>query len=154
MRTLRVGAVGGLIGGVAEIAWIAVYGVATATPVAPVARGIVATFAPWLSTTPWTIPLALAIHLALAAGLGVALAIALRLMSQRATGGLFEFATPLIALAGVWVINFLVLLPKVNPGFTHLLPFEVTLISKLLFGLSTAVVFREQSLRLKDVRIR
>lgn len=44
------------------------------------------------------------------------------------------------ALAAVWVFNFFVLLPSVNPAFTALLPYPVTLVSKLLFGLGMGMV--------------
>jgi hypothetical protein len=51
------------------------------------------------------------------------------------------------ALAAVWGINFLVALPRLNPDFVHLLPYGVTLASKLLFGVAAAISFRSQRLQ-------
>jgi len=48
------------------------------------------------------------------------------------------------ALAGVWALNFLVVLPIVSPAFIHLMPYSVSLISKMAFGLAAAEVFRRQ----------
>ena len=39
-------------------------------------------------------------------------------------------------LSAVWVFNFFVLLPVLNPGFAGLMPYGVTLASKLLFGVA------------------
>jgi len=44
-------------------------------------------------------------------------------------------ASALAALATIWAVNFLVLLPQLNPAFVALLPPAVTLLSKLLFAL-------------------
>ncbi|HLD13557.1 MAG TPA: hypothetical protein VJB18_02450 [Burkholderiales bacterium] len=41
-----------------------------------------------------------------------------------------------VALAAVWAVNFLVILPVVHPAFVYLLPYPVTLLSKLFFGLA------------------
>src|SRR3989338_7925413 len=41
-----------------------------------------------------------------------------------------------VALTAVWAVNLLVILPVVHPAFVHLLPYPVTLLSKLFFGLA------------------
>ena len=43
------------------------------------------------------------------------------------------------ALAAVWVINYFIILPVVSPAFVRLLPFAVTLASKLAFGVAAAI---------------
>jgi hypothetical protein len=43
-------------------------------------------------------------------------------------------------------VNFLLVLPYLNPHFVDLLPYSVTLASKLLFGLAAATVFRIERL--------
>jgi hypothetical protein len=48
----------------------------------------------------------------------------------------------LAALAGVWVVNFLVVLPIVSPAFVHVIPYSVSLMSKMLFALAAAEVVR------------
>lgn len=59
-----------------------------------------------------------------------------------------RFASPLpfalAALSVVWAINFLVVLPIVSPAFAHLVPYAVSLASKLCFGLAAAEVLRRQ----------
>jgi hypothetical protein len=59
-----------------------------------------------------------------------------------------EYSLVTLALATVWAVNFLVALPYLNPGFVNLLPYSVTLVSKLLFGVSAAMVFRIERMRL------
>ena len=44
------------------------------------------------------------------------------------------------SLAVVWLVNFTVVLPALNPAFVTLLPLWATLISKLLFGAAMTVV--------------
>ena len=51
----------------------------------------------------------------------------------------------LAALAGVWAINFFVVLPIVSPAFVHMVPYAVSLTSKLLFGVAAAAVLRRQA---------
>jgi hypothetical protein len=145
--TLISGACGGIAGGVAEIIWIAAYGAVTGVPVSPVANGIVATLMPAWSATPWSVPLGLFIHLGLAAALGIGLALGLRALASHFEDGLSEFRIAVPALATVWAVNFFLVLPKANPAFVHMLPFAVTLMSKLLFGLSAALVLRTHRLR-------
>src|SRR5204863_9421935 len=49
------------------------------------------------------------------------------------------------SLAGVWLVNFTVILPALNPAFVTLLPLWVTLISKLLFGAAMSAVLLTSS---------
>jgi hypothetical protein len=44
------------------------------------------------------------------------------------------------SLAAVWLVNFTVVLPALNPAFVTLLPLWATLISKLLFGAAMTAV--------------
>jgi hypothetical protein len=48
----------------------------------------------------------------------------------------------LAALTAVWATNFFVILPALSPPFIALLPYPVSLISKLLFGLAAAETLR------------
>ena len=79
--------------------------------------------------------------MALAVMLGVALAFAWRAFSAtpRRTG---PHPFMLAALAGVWAVNFIVVLPIVSPAFVDMVPYAVSLTSKLLFGLAAAEVLR------------
>jgi hypothetical protein len=42
----------------------------------------------------------------------------------------------------VWVLNFFLVLPWLNPAFVALLPYGVTLVSKLLFGLAMGLTLQ------------
>jgi hypothetical protein len=139
-RALRVGALAGLAGGFAEVGWIALYGALRGNPSAPVARAIVEAIAPAPITA--TVGLGLLVHLGLATALGLALVLALRLLARALHTAPREFAWVISALLAVWAVNFFVLLPRVSPGFVHLLPYAATLVSKLLFGVAAAAVFR------------
>ena len=50
----------------------------------------------------------------------------------------------LVALVGVWAVNFFVVLPGISPAFIHLVPYPVSLMSKILFGLAAAEALRRQ----------
>ena len=78
----------------------------------------------------------------IAVTLGIGLVFAWRAMTSRGAqaGALFPFM--MAALAGIWAINFFVVLPVVSPAFVGLVPYSVSLVSKLLFGLAAASAFR------------
>lgn len=131
-HVLTIGALAGLAGGVAEVAWIWIYAAATGGDAASVARGVTDTVG--IGALP---PVAggVAIHMALAAILGMAVAVALaptRLHGARLYGAMIG------ALAAVWAINFLIVLPLINPQFVEIVPLGVSFLSKLLFGLAAA----------------
>ena len=123
MKRWKAAVMAGAAGGAAEILWIA--GIAP-TAAADVAREVSATFHPGL---PAAVLIGIAIHMLLSVALGLALA---KILLQFAGAGFLMAA--LGALAGVWALNFLIVLPLINPAFVTLLPFAVTLASKLLFG--------------------
>ena len=77
----------------------------------------------------------LAIHMAIAAMLGMAVAAALAPMRLR---GATLYAVLTGALAAVWAVNFLIVLPLVNPAFVGIVPMAVSFVSKLLFGVAAA----------------
>jgi hypothetical protein len=78
----------------------------------------------------------------LSLGLGLILA---KMLLGLARGSLMMAA--LGALAGIWALNFLVVLPAVNPAFVALMPFAVTLSSKLLFGAALGWTLGSRALR-------
>jgi hypothetical protein len=87
------------------------------------------------------------IHMMLAAALGVALACAWRVLSTHWSGRVGPFALVLPILACVWAINFFLVLPLISPAFVSLVPYPVSLVSKLLFGLAAAAVLRQHARR-------
>jgi hypothetical protein len=140
--TMRRGMAAGLAGGAAEILWIAAYSAVTGTPVGPVARGVTSALVPGLGSLPIAPAMGIALHMLLAVALGIAVETALRAPVLRAIEGWSRSLLVVLVLGVVWSFNFLVLLPGFDPAFVTLLPMAVTLASKLLFGVSAAVVLR------------
>ena len=135
-RGLTVGISAGLAGGIAEVAWIWTYAAVTHADAGVVARAVsdtVGLSAQGLSP----VAAGVGIHMSLAAILGMAVAFALRPARGRMHGfGLFAAVTSALAL--VWAVNFMVVLPLVNPAFVSIVPLGVSFISKLLFGVAAA----------------
>jgi hypothetical protein len=131
-RVLAVGALAGVAGGIAEVAWIWMYAAGTGADAASVARGVTDTVG--IGALP---PVAggVAIHMVLAAILGMVVAVALaplRLHGARLYGAMIWM------LAAVWAVNFLIVLPLINPQFVEIVPMAVSFVSKLLFGVAAA----------------
>jgi hypothetical protein len=131
-HVLTIGILAGLAGGAAEIGWISLYAAVTGSDAAAVARGVTDTVGISVAS-----PAAagVAIHMAIAAMLGMVVAAALAPMRLRSAS---LYAVLTAALAAVWAMNFLIVLPLVNPAFVGIVPMAVSFISKLAFGLAAA----------------
>jgi hypothetical protein len=139
---LRTGLCIGLAGGLAEIAIVWLYAALTDGDAAMIARQVAAA----IGLDGASAATGIAVHMGLAAALGIALAAVLRTAAaRRSLGGAAVFPVMLGSLAVVWAVNFFVVLPAVSPGFVHLLPYAVTLASKLAFGLAAAATSRALS---------
>ncbi len=141
-RALMAGVAAGFAGGVAEIAWITLYAGLGGSAVAAVARDVTATVFPALAASGLAVPLGIAIHMVLAVLLGVAIVALFRLVAPGLARSNAETAGVVAILVGVWAMNFLVVLPQINPAFTETVPLLVGLVSKVLFGTAAAVVMR------------
>jgi hypothetical protein len=131
-RILTVGVFAGVAGGIAEVAWISLYAAATGSDAAFVARGVTETLRIDASAP---VMAGIAIHMGIAAMLGMALAAAfapLRLEGARL------YAVLAGALACVWAVNFMIVLPLTNPAFVAIVPLAISFVSKLSFGLAAA----------------
>jgi len=137
-----IGLIAGAIGGLAEVAWVALIAPVTGGDPVLVARGVTETVFPGLGQGSWSVSAGLGIHFVLAAVLGIAVTVVLRHLWPGIAGRLTEMAAVTGVLALVWLMNFHVILPIVNPAFVGLLPLWASLISKLLFGLTAAVILR------------
>jgi hypothetical protein len=153
VKILYVGALAGLAGGVAEILWISMYGTVAGMPIGSVAQEVTKSILPALGDSSWSVGLGIMAHLVLAVALGFVLALALRLF-VRDNGSAYSDLAVVFALAGVWAVNFFVTLPHINPEFVNLLPYNVTLLSKLFFGLSAVAVFRFDRMRMATNRLK
>jgi hypothetical protein len=136
------GMAAGLAGGLAEILWVSLYSEATGGNAAVIARGV--TTAAGLNALLPEAPVTVGIvtHMLLAVALGVALAFAWQWFSVRARSAAACYLFVLACLIGVWTMNFFVILPLLSPPFIALLPYAVSLTSKLLFGLAAAETLR------------
>ena len=144
-----IGGLAGAAGGIAEILWIGFYGALTGTDMTVLAQGVAAVIGlPLLFVT---VASGLAIHMIIAIALGIALALTWRTLSLRTPIGSVYKVLPAI-LAIIWVFNFFVLLPIVSPhidgvqqSFAELVPYPVSLFSKLLFGFAAAAVLKRRA---------
>ncbi len=124
----------GLAGGMIEVAWIWLYGSFASVSPANIARQITYTLLPHAFAGNSAVLLGVGIHLALSIALAVGFVAVLYGPIARRYGAVGIFASGLTTLSAVWAVNFLVILPALNPGFPALMPYAVTLVSKLLFG--------------------
>lgn len=143
-HTLSRGILAGLGGGAAEVTWVAVYAGITGGNAAASARGVTtaAGVSGLLPASP--VGLGVAVHMMLAIGLGIVLGFAWQALRHLWPGLTNPYPFSLAALAGVWAMNFLVVLPAISPGFVHIVPFAVSLTSKLLFGVTAAAILQWQ----------
>jgi hypothetical protein len=142
---LRQGVLAGAAGGLAEVAWVSLYAAATGGDAAILAHGVTTAGGVTALLPASPVALGAAVHMTLAVMLGVALSgvwAALRRGSPRLSN---PYPFMLAALAGVWAINFFVVLPIVSPAFVHIVPYAVSLTSKLLFGVAAATVLQRQT---------
>ena len=138
------GAIAGVAGGLAEIAWVTLYAAATGGNAALLARGVTTATGVDALFPAAAVEAGVTIHMGLAVLLGIALSHAWHAYSERG-GRARPYAFMLAALAGVWGINFFVVLPLLHPAFIGLLPYAVSLVSKLLFGAAAAAVLRQRA---------
>jgi hypothetical protein len=134
-----IGVLAGLAGGLAEVIWIWTYAGLTSNDAGLVAHGV--TNAVRLNQNVSPVAGGIAIHMGLASILGVAVALALRPFAGL-LNHLGLYATVSAALVVVWAVNFFVFLPLVSPQFVAVVPYTVSLISKVLFGITVAAIFQ------------
>ena len=136
---VAIGVLAGLAGGLAEVIWIWTYAGLTGGDAGLVARGV--TNAVRFNQDISPVLSGLAIHMGLASILGVAVALALRPVAGLLNGfGLYAAVSAVLVI--VWAVNFLVVLPLVSPQFVDAVPYTVSLISKVLFGIAAAAIFQ------------
>ena len=141
------GIVAGAAGGIAEIIWILVYATATGTDAATLARGITTAAGANLIFANGSVAAGVVVHMVLAVTLGVALAFTWTYFSRRWARQMSPYVLVTFALAAVWVVNFLFVLPLLSPDFVQIVPYPISLASKLLFGLAASAVLSHKALR-------
>ena len=126
----------GLAGGLAEVAWVWIYSVFAPVHAEKILRQIVASFSSTLAASSAAPAIGLVIHFILAIALAIGFGLLVWKPIERRAGFVDTMLAAAIALATVWAFNFFVLLPALNPAFVGLLPYPVSLASKLLFGIA------------------
>lgn len=145
LEILQKGAIAGLAGGLAEIAWVSAYSAYAGGDPAILARGVTtaAGVSALLPASP--VVLGIAVHMVLASALGIVLGRVWQHVRSSCFGAAGPYPFMLAALAGVWATNFFVVLPIVSPGFVHMVPYGISLTSKLLFGFAAAAATQVQT---------
>jgi hypothetical protein len=145
LTIIRTGIFAGAAGGLAEIAWVSLYAALTGADPAVLARGVTTAAGVTALLPASPVALGIGVHMALAVMLGVVLAVAWQaLAAKRGMANPYPFM--LAALAGVWAVNFFVVLPIVSPAFLQIVPYAVSLTSKLLFGAAAAAIVRDEAM--------
>ena len=144
---LTIGLLAGLAGGAAEVAWVGLYSGVMGTSGVAVAEQVTASVIPAAASLPSAALLGIAIHMLLSVALGVIFAATIWRLAAPMLGPAALMATAAVSLALVWKINFFIVLPVLNPAFITLLPYGITLVSKVLFGIVMGSVLLRSSPR-------
>lgn len=152
-QALRLGIIAGAAGGLAEIIWIASYGMLTGRDTTVVAHSITDVIgALWMPLLNTPIAAGIVIHMVAAVGLGIVLAFAFGACQASRPTLANPYAFALGALTIVWGFNFLVVLPMLGPyfdglhrSFVDVVPYGVSLASKLLFGFAVAATLQRHA---------
>ncbi len=130
----------GLAGGIAEVLWIMAWTTVTPLQATTVAREVTRTVFPGMFEAALATETGLVIHLAISLVLGVVFVWTLGKYLAHHYRGTGVLAGSIISLTLIWAVNFLLVLPALNPVFVTLMPAGVTLVSKILFGLTMGLV--------------
>jgi hypothetical protein len=141
---IKRGLLAGAAGGVAEIIWVSLFATLTGGDAATLARGVTTAAGVSALIPAAPVSVGIAVHMALALSLGIVLVSVWQLLARRGPISLYGFM--LGALAAIWAVNFFVVLPAISPSFVNLMPYWVSLISKLLFGFAAAETLRRSAL--------
>jgi hypothetical protein len=140
-ETIKRGILAGAAGGLAEIIWVLLYASVSGGNAAILARGVTTAAGVTAVLPSAPVTMGIAVHMTIAVLLGVALAGLWQALAQKHRVS-SRYILVLAALTAVWAVNFFVLLPAISPDFVHLVPYSVSLMSKLLFGLAAAETLR------------
>jgi len=133
--------VAGAAGGLAEIAWVSLYAALTGGDAAIIARGVTTAVGINALMPTASVATGIAVHMVLAVLLGLPIVALWQTVGRRFGLGA-GYAAVVASLSGVWAFNFFVALPAISPAFITMLPYAVSLTSKLLFGLFAAETLR------------
>jgi hypothetical protein len=136
----------GLAGAMAEVICVALFCALTPLNGGEVLRQITASVFLTMSGSAWAPVLGLLLHFALGVAVAYAFGLLIWQTFARRMGAATTLGTALLALAAIWTFNFFVLLPVVNAEFIGLMPYAVTFVSKVLFGVAMAATLNSFAL--------
>lgn len=125
-----------MAGGLTEILWISIYSHISSISALNIARQISVTILPFTADSFYAPMLGVFIHLILSVLLAIAFTATILKPAMLKYGSTGIMLSSFTILAIVWLINFLIVLPIINPSFTALMLVIITLASKLLFGIA------------------
>lgn len=126
----------GVAGGVAEIIWFMLLGVLLSMNVHDVASGITASVFPAWGSLHNSEFLGIVIHLLLSVSLAAVYILTLGRWSISRFGLLGQLLVGVMSLMFVWAINYLVILPVLNPSFIEVSTYSLSLPSKAFFAIA------------------
>ena len=139
---LQRGVIAGLAGGLAEIIWVSVYSEMTGGNAAVIARGVTTAAGLNALLPSMSVTVGIVVHMVVAVAYGLLLAVIWQWLARRTRSTAICYLFVLVVMAGAWAMNFFVILPIVSAPFVTLLPYMVSLTSKLFFGLAAAETLR------------
>jgi len=143
----------GLCGGLAEMVWITFYSYLGPASGEEITRQITASIFPAAVDLSLAPLLGVGIHLILSLALSFAFVWTVWIPVIRRWGNPGILVGAVAALIVIWAVNFLIVLPVLNPAFVTLLPDSVTLFSKMLFGAAMALALQKTNWREQSHRI-
>jgi hypothetical protein len=130
----------GAAGGTVEVIWVLMYCFGSPLSASLVAEEVARSFLPQMAGL-IAVLTGLIIHYVLALLIAAVAVFAYLRLFAGDTDEPAIFATSIAALVAIWAANFFVVLPVVNPVFVTLMPYTVTLISKIGFGIAMSWMF-------------
>ncbi len=157
---LQLAVLAGLFGGLAEELWVGGYASISTLSGGEVARQITASVTPAIADSSLAVVFGISIHFLLSALLGLTFAwlIWRPFLRKRGVAGTLLGSVAVLTL--IWAINFFAVLPFFNPAFVVLMPYGVTLASKIMFGIVMGLVLQFEAVgetgrrRLRDLNCR
>ncbi len=137
----------GVAGGTVEIIWVMMYCFGSPLSASLIGEEVARSFLPQM-TGITAVVAGVFIHYVLACLIAAAAVLTYRRVFEGDIDEPAIFATSIAALVVIWAANFFVVLPIVNPVFVTLMPYTVTLISKIGFGIAMSWIFAS---RLSDL---
>lgn len=132
----------GVAGGVAEIIWFMLPGIFLSLNVHDLASGITASIVPAWGSSANAAFAGVLIHLFLSVLLAAAYIATVGRWSISRFGLFGQLLVGVVSLLAVWAVNYLLILPILNPAFIEISTYSLSLPSKALFAIAMVLTLR------------